>query len=153
MPGEGAGALLVGAAGGTRRLVCTGIGFASEAAHIEVGEPLRADGLSQAIKDALADAGCEMHDIDFRITDISGEQYYFKEAALALSAHAAQRKEEFESGTRPSAPARPGARRHASSRWPTPRAQGLREGAAHPGHMANDAGQRAALSLQYRAAA
>ena len=44
---------------------------------------------TQAIKAALADAGCEMHDLDFRITDISGEQYYFKEAALALVAHAA----------------------------------------------------------------
>ena len=46
---------------------------------------MRADGLATAIKGALADAGCEMHDMDYRITDLSGEQYYFKEAALALS--------------------------------------------------------------------
>ena len=97
MPGEGAGALLVGAgAGQGGELVCTGIGFGREAAHIDNGEPLRAEGLSLAIKAALVDAGCAMHDMDFRITDLSGEQYYFKEAALALSRTLRQRKEEFD---------------------------------------------------------
>jgi 3-oxoacyl-[acyl-carrier-protein] synthase-1 len=37
-----------------------------------------------------------LHDLDYRITDISGEQYYFKEAALALSRILRQRKEEFD---------------------------------------------------------
>jgi 3-oxoacyl-[acyl-carrier-protein] synthase-1 len=37
-----------------------------------------------------------MHDLDYRITDVSGEQYYFKEAALALSRILRQRKEEFD---------------------------------------------------------
>ena len=97
MPGEGAGALLVGAGEGqSGKLVCTGIGFGREAAHLDSGEPLRAEGLSLAIKAALADAGCAMHDMDFRITDLSGEQYYFKEAALALSRTLRQRKEEFD---------------------------------------------------------
>ena len=50
------------------------IGFGREAAHIDSGEPLRAEGLSLAIKAALTDAGCAMHDMDFRITDLSGEQ-------------------------------------------------------------------------------
>jgi 3-oxoacyl-[acyl-carrier-protein] synthase-1 len=34
--------------------------------------------------------------MDFRITDNSGEQYYFKEAALALSRTLRTRKEEFD---------------------------------------------------------
>jgi 3-oxoacyl-[acyl-carrier-protein] synthase-1 len=96
MPGEASGALLVGRPERRTELLCTGIGFAVEKAHIDSGEPLRADGLTSAIKAALADAGCELHDLDYRITDISGEQYYFKEAALALSRVLRQRKEEFD---------------------------------------------------------
>ena len=96
MPGEASGALLVGRPERRAELLCTGIGFAVEKAHIDSGEPLRADGLTSAIKAALADAGCAFHDLDYRITDISGEQYYFKEAALALSRILRQRKEEFD---------------------------------------------------------
>lgn len=96
MPGEGAGAVLVGRPAGQGELLCAGIGFGMEKAHIDSGEPLRADGLTTAIKGALSDAGCQMHDLDYRITDVSGEQYYFKEAALALSRTLRQRKEEFD---------------------------------------------------------
>jgi 3-oxoacyl-[acyl-carrier-protein] synthase-1 len=96
MPGEGGGALLVGRPQGKGEMLCAGIGFGIEKAHIDSGEPLRADGLTAAIKDALADAGCEMHDIDFRITDLSGEQYYFKEAALALSRTLRRGRETFD---------------------------------------------------------
>lgn len=85
IPGEGGGALLAGKPNGTVQLRCEGIGTGTEKAHIDSEEPLRAEGLTAAIKAALAYAGCEMHDLHFRITDISGEQYYFKEAALALS--------------------------------------------------------------------
>ena len=156
MPGEGAGALLVGKSeGGAGELLCTGIGFAREAAHLDSGEPLRAEGLSQAIKAALADAGCEIHDMDFRIADLSGEQYYFKEAALALSRTLRQRKVEFDiwhpaestgeqgaaAGTAVIALA-DAACRKAYSKGPNILA-----------HMANDSGQRAALSLRFRSAA
>jgi 3-oxoacyl-[acyl-carrier-protein] synthase I len=96
IPGEGAGALLVGPAGSGPQLVCTGLGFASEPAHIRSAEPLRAAGLSRAIGAALADAGCELRELDFRITDISGEQFYFKEAALALARTARARKADFD---------------------------------------------------------
>lgn len=84
MPGEGAGACLVGAITAACHVACSGIGFAIEQAHIDAGLPQRADGLTTCFKRALADAGCEMHDLDFRIGDVSGEQYYFKEASLAL---------------------------------------------------------------------
>jgi 3-oxoacyl-[acyl-carrier-protein] synthase-1 len=96
IPGEGAGALLIGLPNGGTELCCTGIGFATEKAHIRGEEPLRADGLTAAVKEALSDASCEMHHLDFRITDISGEQYYFKEASLALSRSLRQLKEKFD---------------------------------------------------------
>ena len=96
MPGEGAGAILLTRPGATPELRCTGIAFGTEKAHIDSGQPLRGDGLTTAIKDALGDAGCQLHDLDLRITDLSGEQYYFKEAALALSRVLRQRKEDFQ---------------------------------------------------------
>jgi 3-oxoacyl-[acyl-carrier-protein] synthase I len=97
MPGEAGGAILVTRhPGQAPTLVCDGVGFATEKATLDSGAPLRAEGLTQAIKQALADAACEMHDLDFRITDNSGEQYYFKEASLALSRTLRKRKETFD---------------------------------------------------------
>jgi 3-oxoacyl-[acyl-carrier-protein] synthase-1 len=83
MPGEGGGALLVGRPTGNRELVCAGFGFAIEHAHIGSDQPLRADGLTHAHKAALAEAGCRIEDVKFRVCDLAGEHYYFKEAALA----------------------------------------------------------------------
>lgn len=97
IPGEAAGAVLVGLhPGPADQLCCTGVGFAQESATIASDEPLRAAGLTTAVKQALADAGCGLNDLDFRITDNSGEQYYFKEAALAYARIARQRKKEFD---------------------------------------------------------
>ena len=98
IPGEAGAALLLESGSGNSAgvLYCEGLGFAVETAHVDSEEPLRAEGLTAAIKESLQDAGCEMGDLDFRITDISGEQYYFKEASLALSRTLRQRKEEFD---------------------------------------------------------
>jgi 3-oxoacyl-[acyl-carrier-protein] synthase-1 len=85
MPGEGAGALLVGKPNEHTAMVCVGAGFAMEDAHVDSEQPLRADGLASAMKSALTGAACDMGDIDLRITDLSGEQYYFREATLALA--------------------------------------------------------------------
>ncbi|MGI9452328.1 MAG: hypothetical protein ACR2QH_17060, partial [Geminicoccaceae bacterium] len=84
IPGEAGGALLVGPAarGG---LICQGMGFAVEKATIESEEPLRADGMTAALKQALDNAGINMAEIGYRIADLSGEQYTFKEADLAVS--------------------------------------------------------------------
>ena len=156
MPGEGAGALLVGAGEGQAgELVCTGIGFGREAAHVASGEPLRAEALSLAIKAALAEAGCAMHDMDFRISDLSGEQYYFKEAALALSRTLRQRKEEFDLWHPAECTGEQGA---ASGLAVVALADAACRKAFAKGpnilaHMANDAGQRAALSLQFKGGA
>jgi 3-oxoacyl-[acyl-carrier-protein] synthase-1 len=152
MPGEAGGALLVARPNGKHLLLCTGVGFGMEQAGIDSEQPLRAEGLTRAIKNALSDAGCELHDLDFRITDLSGEQYYFKEAALALSRHLHQRKEEFdlwhpaecigESGAVAGIAALAVA--DAASR------KGYAAGPDILAHMANDAGQRAAAVLNFR---
>lgn len=97
IPGEAAGAVLL-----TRdpqrdaHLMCLGFGFSEEPVPIASEAPFRADGLTAAIKKGLADAGCEMHDLDFRITDNSGEHYYFKEAALVLTRTMRKVKSEFD---------------------------------------------------------
>ncbi|HMW21856.1 MAG TPA: hypothetical protein PKC59_00345 [Burkholderiaceae bacterium] len=85
IPGEGACAFLVGEPTGERELVCTGIGLGMETAHIDSGAPLRGDGLVHAHMVALAESGLCMDDVDFRVTDLSGEHYYFREAHLAFA--------------------------------------------------------------------
>src|SRR5262249_18455684 len=94
VPGEAAGAIMLTEESG-RSLSCVGLGFGEERVTVSSEEPLRADGLTEAIRKALQDAGCQMHELDFRVTDISGEHYYFKEAALALTRTMHQRKPEF----------------------------------------------------------
>lgn len=154
MPGEAAGALLIGSPQDKPgELVCTGIGFGHEAAHIESGEPLRGDGLAQAIKASLNDAGRQMHDLDFCITDISGEQYYFKEASLALSRTLRERKEEFDIWHPAESTGEVGAASGATIFADALAAcrKAYTKGNNVLVHCANDAGQRAALTLQFRA--
>lgn len=154
MPGEAAGAILVGPAGSGPELRCCGIGFDIEPAHIASEEPLRGDGLARACKAALADAGCAMHDLDYRIADLSGEHYYFKEAALALSRTMRTLKEEFDLWHPAEAIGEIGAASgiavlalaDAASR------KGYAPGAGVIAHFSSDAGQRAAIVLQYREA-
>jgi 3-oxoacyl-[acyl-carrier-protein] synthase I len=95
IPGEGAAALLVGPAEHRGQLRLTGIGFATEPARVESDLPLRALGLAGAMRTGLLEAGCELDDIDFRISDVAGEQYYFKEAALALGRVLKKHRESF----------------------------------------------------------
>ena len=49
------------------------------------GRPCAAEGLVQAIRAALDEAGIALKDCDHRIADVSGEEYRFKEAALAVT--------------------------------------------------------------------
>ncbi|MEN0108402.1 MAG: hypothetical protein AAGC84_18550 [Pseudomonas sp.] len=99
IPGEGAAAVLVGRAlaSETWQLTCVGLGFGMEKAAINNAEdlPLRGDGITQAVRAALQEAGCGLESMDYRLTDLSGEQYYFKEASLALSRNLRVRKEYF----------------------------------------------------------
>lgn len=83
--GEGACALILGKPTGQCELLCAGIGVGIETAHVDSGEPLRGDGLVRAHKAALAESGMSIDDVGYRVTDLSGEQFYFKEAHLAFA--------------------------------------------------------------------
>lgn len=98
IPGEGAAAFLVEPVAPNlgNQLVCMGLGFGVEHAHIDSEEPLRADGLREAIRESLDDAGHGESLLEFRITDIAGEQYHFKEASLAFSRLDRTKREEFD---------------------------------------------------------
>lgn len=87
IPGEAAAAVLVGPAG---RLRLTGLGLAREEAYIYNGLdedglhlPLRGDGMTAAYAEALDAANVDLAHVEYRIGDLIGEQYFFKQAALA----------------------------------------------------------------------
>jgi 3-oxoacyl-[acyl-carrier-protein] synthase-1 len=86
IPGEAGAAVYLGPIGSsTPWLACVGLGYGTERATILSEEPLRGDGLKEAITNAMKDASITWEQIDFRITDANGEQYWFKEASLALT--------------------------------------------------------------------
>jgi 3-oxoacyl-[acyl-carrier-protein] synthase-1 len=95
IPGEAACAILVGPPGqryrsqdhspAEKELFCLGIGTGHEEATLDSEKPLRANGLVQAFNTAFAEAGQTIADVDYRITDANGEQYWFKETALAVA--------------------------------------------------------------------
>lgn len=98
IPGEAGAALIVEPAYAKPepQLICHGLGFAVEKAHIDSEEPLRADGLTAALKESLNDAGCGESILEFKITDIAGEQYHFKESSIAFSRVDRTKREEFD---------------------------------------------------------
>ncbi|MBN8872201.1 MAG: hypothetical protein J0H67_05150 [Rhodospirillales bacterium] len=87
IPGEAGGAVLLSLSQDDSEapLLIRGLGFAREPAAFGSGRPLRADGLTQAIRSALDEAGVGLKECDHRIADVSGEQYRFREAALAVT--------------------------------------------------------------------
>lgn len=83
-PGEAAAAVLVGAANTrSNELRIIGSALGHEPATIESTKPLRGVGLTQVVKAALAEAGVPLQDVAFRLTDLTGEHYKFKEALFA----------------------------------------------------------------------
>lgn len=84
LPGEAAAAVLCGPAG-TGGFHLYGTGLAREPAPIYNAEdrPLRADGLTAAYKAALDETGIDLAAVDYRIGDLIGEQFWFKQSALA----------------------------------------------------------------------
>ncbi|MCB1869900.1 MAG: hypothetical protein KDI43_15645 [Gammaproteobacteria bacterium] len=98
IPGEAGAAMVVESAAGKRGgyLICEGLGFGIEKAHVDSEEPLKALGLSAAIRESLGDAGKNESILDFKITDISGGQYAFKESSLAFSRIDRTHREEFD---------------------------------------------------------
>jgi 3-oxoacyl-[acyl-carrier-protein] synthase-1 len=91
LPGEAAAAILC-APGKPTHFALTGLGLTREEAYIynrkaEDGFdlPLRGDGMTQAYRDALEMSGLQdFGRIDFRITDLAGEAFFFKQSALAM---------------------------------------------------------------------
>lgn len=98
IPGDAAATFLLERSSSVQgpRLVCRGIGFAVEKAHIDSDDPFRADGLTQAIKAALTDAGCEEKVLKFKIIDVAGSQYQFKESSLAFTRIDRTKRTEFD---------------------------------------------------------
>ncbi len=83
--GEAGSAVLVSAASGQEsRLEILGVGVARETAPIESDEPLRGEGLIQAVGNALRDAGLAFDDLQYRIADLNGEHYKFKEMVFLM---------------------------------------------------------------------
>jgi 3-oxoacyl-[acyl-carrier-protein] synthase I len=97
IPGEAASAVLLAAWQQKIEapLLLQGLGFAQEPAPFGSGKPLRAEGLVQAMRAALREAGMGSKDCDCRIADMNGEQYRFKEAALAMTRLLRDRKTAF----------------------------------------------------------
>jgi 3-oxoacyl-[acyl-carrier-protein] synthase-1 len=60
-----------------------GLGLAIETATAGNEDPFRANGLSAALKAALAEAAVQMHEVAFRLSDVAGESYAFEELVLA----------------------------------------------------------------------
>lgn len=151
IPGEAACALLVAAEPrAATDLVCMGTGTAREPAPLGSGHPLQAKGMTQAIRAALEQAGVGFEVVDYRLADVSGEQYRFKEAALAAARVMRVRKEALDLWLPAESVGEVGA---ASG----PLALGIAWMAARKGyapgpgvlcHFSNDAGARAAAVLR-----
>lgn len=96
--GEAAAALLVQRMTEQRagQLACRGLGFALEPAHVGSEQPLRADGLVAAIREALRDAQCGEGILAFKIIDAAGDSYAFKETALAFGRIDRTKRTEFD---------------------------------------------------------
>lgn len=97
IPGEAGSSVLVAPRrdASEGELEILGIGIARESATIESEEPLRGDGLAQAIKAAFSQTDLTMFDIACRITDLNGEHYKFKEATFAVTRFIKKPKEEL----------------------------------------------------------
>ena len=97
IPGEAGAALVVERTSDSPQAMhCLGLGFSMEPAPILSGKPCRADGLTTAIRGALEEAQIPMQEMAYRLTDISGEHYDFREAALALSHTLRVQRDEFD---------------------------------------------------------
>lgn len=83
IPGEASAAVLCTRAGGGLRL--HGLGLAREEAFIYNPRdlPLRGDGMTSAYKAALTAANVDLAHVEYRIGDLIGEQFFFKQATLA----------------------------------------------------------------------
>ena len=86
LPGEGAAALLLEASDTDQPgLHVAGVGRGQEAGRPDGSVPSRAQGLGQAMRAALGQAGLGSDALAFRLSDQNGEAFFAKEAANALT--------------------------------------------------------------------
>jgi 3-oxoacyl-[acyl-carrier-protein] synthase I len=85
VPGEGAGAILLTLAANEHGLLIAGVGCGVELSRPDGEIGNRALGLTQAIRKACAVAGVSPAQLQFRLSDQNGEQYFAKEGANAYS--------------------------------------------------------------------
>ena len=98
IPGEAAAVVLVQrqpASTTAMAVEVSGLGFGHETANILTEAPLLGLGLAEAARVALAQAGLQMHEMDFRLSDVTGESYGFREQALAVARLLRERLEEL----------------------------------------------------------
>lgn len=156
--GEAGGAVLVAraAADPDGELQVGGMGMAREETTVESDRALRGDGLTEAIREAFRDAGVTIQDLQYRITDLNGEHYKFKEMTLAMMRFERQPKpklfdlwhpiEYFGDVGAAIGPILLGLALHAGRK-------GYAVGPNVLSTLSNDDGARAALVLHYRARA
>lgn len=95
IPGEAAACFVLSRDRKGALAVIRGMGFAQEPALRSNDVSLRGEGLTGAARIALREAGLEMHDMNFRLSDAAGEGYAFKEQALVVTRLLKRRKEKF----------------------------------------------------------
>lgn len=84
IPGEAATAILISnPIKNPSNVIISGVGDGIETATIDNEEVLKGNGIADAIKQASKDSGIEIHNTGFRVSSVSGEDYFFTEAALA----------------------------------------------------------------------
>lgn len=151
IPGEAAAALLLVPHKDAQPadLLCTGLALAREPAPLDSGKPCKGEGLKQAVVAALKEANHDISETQFRIADVAGEQFYFREAALMLLGTMRKRVEFYDLWTPFDCTAQIGAAA-------APAIIALALAAARKGyapgprvlcHFANDTDERAALVL------
>jgi len=95
LAGEAGCAVLVSAARpGAAGPWLTGAGQAVETAVIDGTQPAQGHGLTAAVRAALRSAGLSMAAVDWRLSDLSGEHYKFKEAMFVAMRLDRQPREE-----------------------------------------------------------
>lgn len=97
LPGEAAAVALVtaGRQPDMPGVALLGLGTGEETATVLNEEPLLGKGMAAAVRGALAEAGLQMSEIAFRLSDVAGESYAFEELSLTLSRVLRQRLEEL----------------------------------------------------------
>ncbi|MDR2093708.1 MAG: hypothetical protein LBP58_10440 [Azoarcus sp.] len=154
IPGEAGAAIALSRKPGKQAsLWIEGVGQSHEAATPENDVPLRAHGLTQALRQAIEQAGSQASDYLFHASGVSGEQWYFKEAALAMDRVMTHKAASFPHRLVCQSVGEVGAACGPLALGWIASEMGVNDDIlGHRGllHFANDNGQRAALALHYR---